>query len=165
MFERSHQLWPDMSGSGSALVTGSTKLVWSSAVQLGNPSCSAVGRPILLLHVLAEEGSFLLPCCPANRSHTHSPRTQPSPPCPAVGGNDLLRGAMADPSGQEVERAAARLETFLDRLPLRPVLLGNVYDPTFGDDRCGQVASHRAGSSSNLRCGQVAPCWQQQQAA
>lgn len=47
---------------------------------------------------------------------------------------------MADPSGQEVERAAARLEAFLDQLPLRPVLLGNVYDPTFGDDRWG-VAS------------------------
>lgn len=53
----------------------------------------------------------------------------------AAGGNDLLRVAMADPSGQEVEQAAARLEAFLDRLPLRPVLLGNVYDPTFGDDR------------------------------
>lgn len=53
----------------------------------------------------------------------------------AAGGNDLLRGAMADPSGQEVRRVAARLEAFLDRLPLRPVLLGNVYDPTFGDDR------------------------------
>ncbi|PSC68247.1 putative glucan 1,3-alpha-glucosidase [Micractinium conductrix] len=43
-----------------------------------------------------------------------------------VGGNDLLQGLDADPSGQGVKRLAAGVESFLQRLPIRPVLLGNV---------------------------------------
>jgi hypothetical protein len=50
-----------------------------------------------------------------------------------VGGNDLMTGLVTD-SGPGLERFAARLEEFLAQLPIRPVLLGNVYDPTFGDD-------------------------------
>ena len=50
-----------------------------------------------------------------------------------VGGNDLLRGLAAD-SGRGVSAFKAALERFLRELPIRPVLLGNVYDPTFGDD-------------------------------
>jgi lysophospholipase L1-like esterase len=50
-----------------------------------------------------------------------------------IGGNDLLRGLLAD-RGPGVDAFAAALETFLRRLPVRPVLVGNVYDPTFGDD-------------------------------
>jgi hypothetical protein len=50
-----------------------------------------------------------------------------------IGGNDLLTGLVLD-SGPGVAAFAAALDAFLRRLPLRPVLLGNVYDPSFGDD-------------------------------
>jgi len=50
-----------------------------------------------------------------------------------VGGNDLLRGLIVD-HGPGVEAFAAALDAYLRRLPIRPVLIGNVYDPTFGDD-------------------------------
>jgi acyl-CoA thioesterase-1 len=50
-----------------------------------------------------------------------------------VGGNDLLTGLAAD-GGPGVAAFAGTLEAFLEELPVRPVLLGNVYDPTFGDD-------------------------------
>ena len=50
-----------------------------------------------------------------------------------VGGNDLLMGLLVD-DGRGVERFAAALDAFLRDLPIRPVLFGNVYDPTFGDD-------------------------------
>ena len=50
-----------------------------------------------------------------------------------VGGNDLLQGLMLD-TGPGVRAFAAALTAFLDDLPIRPVLLGNVYDPTFGND-------------------------------
>jgi lysophospholipase L1-like esterase len=51
----------------------------------------------------------------------------------SVGGNDLLRGLAAD-TGPGLRAFEAGLESFLRALPLRPVLLGTVYDPTFGDD-------------------------------
>ncbi len=50
-----------------------------------------------------------------------------------VGGNDLLRGLAAD-TGAGMRRFDAALNAFLHALPMRPVLLGTVYDPTFGDD-------------------------------
>jgi len=50
-----------------------------------------------------------------------------------VGGNDLLRGLLID-NGPGVAAFASALDAFLRDLPVRPVLLGNVYDPTFGDD-------------------------------
>jgi acyl-CoA thioesterase I len=50
-----------------------------------------------------------------------------------VGGNDLLRGLAGD-RGQGMRSFEAQLDAFLRRLPLGPVLLGTVYDPTFGDD-------------------------------
>ncbi|MDB5929513.1 MAG: GDSL-like lipase/acylhydrolase [Polaromonas sp.] len=50
-----------------------------------------------------------------------------------VGGNDLLQGLAAD-TGPGLRAFAASLEAFLAALAVRPVLLGNVYDPTFGDD-------------------------------
>lgn len=50
-----------------------------------------------------------------------------------IGGNDLLRGLVTD-QGNGVRDFARRLRDFCERLPLRPVLLGTVYDPTFGDD-------------------------------
>ena len=51
-----------------------------------------------------------------------------------VGGNDLLSGLIVD-RGPGLDAFAAALDAFLDALPVRPVLVGNVYDPTFGDDR------------------------------
>jgi hypothetical protein len=50
-----------------------------------------------------------------------------------VGGNDLLGGLAAD-SGEGMQHFKQRLDAFLDALPLRPVLLGTIFDPTFGDD-------------------------------
>src|SRR2546425_875028 len=50
-----------------------------------------------------------------------------------IGGNDLLsRPDMGQ--GAEMQRFAEALESFLHSLSIRPVFLGNVYDPTFGDD-------------------------------
>ena len=50
-----------------------------------------------------------------------------------VGGNDLLRGLIQD-TGAGITTFATALDTFVQQLPIRPVLLGNVYDPTLGDD-------------------------------
>lgn len=50
-----------------------------------------------------------------------------------IGGNDLLRGLIWD-TGAGIAAFANALDTFVQQLPIRPVLLGNVYDPTFGDD-------------------------------
>lgn len=50
-----------------------------------------------------------------------------------VGGNDLLAGLAAD-RGEGIARFQQQLDAFLHTLPVRPVLLGTVYDPTFGDD-------------------------------
>jgi acyl-CoA thioesterase I len=65
----------------------------------------------------------------------------PNPPGPAtalvtIGGNDLLAGLaqLSGPADQHVAEFTKALNSFLDALPVRPVLLGNVYDPTFGDD-------------------------------
>jgi acyl-CoA thioesterase I len=50
-----------------------------------------------------------------------------------VGGNDLLMGLAGD-SGRGIKGFETALERFVRALPIRPVLLGTVYDPTFGDD-------------------------------
>ena len=50
-----------------------------------------------------------------------------------VGGNDLLQGLIQD-TGAGITTFATALDTFVQQLPIRPVLLGNVYDPTLGDD-------------------------------
>jgi acyl-CoA thioesterase-1 len=50
-----------------------------------------------------------------------------------VGGNDLLGGLVTD-RGPGIDRFAGALDAWLRQLPIRPVLIGNVYDPTFGDD-------------------------------
>lgn len=52
---------------------------------------------------------------------------------PEFRGNDPLQGLIADP-GPGIDAFGAALDAFLRDLPVRPVLLGNVYDPTFGDD-------------------------------
>ncbi|RST55335.1 SGNH/GDSL hydrolase family protein [Variovorax sp. MHTC-1] len=50
-----------------------------------------------------------------------------------VGGNDLLRGLVSD-TGPGVRAFERKLDAFLVSLPVRPVYVGTVYDPTFGDD-------------------------------
>lgn len=50
-----------------------------------------------------------------------------------VGGNDLIRG-LAGGSGGGITAFERTLERFLSSLPVRPVILGTVYDPTFNDD-------------------------------
>ena len=57
-------------------------------------------------------------------------------PCVAlltIGGNDLLSGLAGD-DGSGILRFQRTLDAFLAALPLRPVLVANVYDPTFNDD-------------------------------
>ncbi|CAA9263551.1 MAG: hypothetical protein AVDCRST_MAG77-2721 [uncultured Chloroflexi bacterium] len=51
-----------------------------------------------------------------------------------VGGNDLLQGLILD-TGPGIAEFAAAVDGFLRRMPIRPVLIGNVYDPSMGDDR------------------------------
>jgi acyl-CoA thioesterase-1 len=50
-----------------------------------------------------------------------------------IGGNDLLGGLVSDP-GPGIEAFGRALDAFLRHLPIRPVLVGNVYDPTLDDD-------------------------------
>ncbi|MBT2305360.1 SGNH/GDSL hydrolase family protein [Variovorax paradoxus] len=50
-----------------------------------------------------------------------------------VGGNDLLRGLASD-MGPGVRAFEKKLDAFLMSLSVRPVFIGTVYDPTFGND-------------------------------
>jgi lysophospholipase L1-like esterase len=50
-----------------------------------------------------------------------------------IGGNDLIAGLMVG-DGTGVQRFAGALDAFLEGLLIRPVLIGTVYDPSFGDD-------------------------------
>ncbi len=50
-----------------------------------------------------------------------------------IGGNDLLRGLVFG-TGLDLRDFGRRLEGFAAALPVRPLLIGNVYDPSLGDD-------------------------------
>jgi hypothetical protein len=50
-----------------------------------------------------------------------------------IGGNDLLGGLAID-QGPGIEAFGRTLLRFVTSLPIRPLLIGNVYDPTLGDD-------------------------------
>ena len=67
-----------------------------------------------------------------------------------VGGNDLLRGLAAD-RGSGLLAFEKALESFLVRLPVRPVLVGSVYDPTFGKDENNFLAVDPRVARANLR--------------
>lgn len=67
-----------------------------------------------------------------------------------IGGNDLIAGLAAD-EGPGVRAFEAALERFVSELPVRPVLIGNVYDPTFGDDRRHFLAVAPARARANFR--------------
>jgi acyl-CoA thioesterase-1 len=66
-----------------------------------------------------------------------------------IGGNDLLGGLAAD-RGDGIRRFGERLDEFLRDLSIRPVLIGTVYDPTFGDDRRNFLAIEARLARSNL---------------
>ncbi len=67
-----------------------------------------------------------------------------------VGGNDLLQGLVLD-YGPGIDAFAAALDDFARRLPISPILLGNVYDPTFGDDRQNFLGIDPATARANHR--------------
>ena len=67
-----------------------------------------------------------------------------------IGGNDLLRGLIQD-TGEGIAAFADALDEFVQQLPIRPVLLGNVYDPTFGDDSRNFLGVDPAVSRKNLQ--------------
>ena len=78
------------------------------------------------------------------------PRDEPAIALLTIGGNDLLRGLARD-SGAGMRRFEAMLDRFLQALPIRPVLLGRVYDPTFGDDARNFLDVAPALARANLR--------------
>ncbi|MEP0818339.1 MULTISPECIES: SGNH/GDSL hydrolase family protein [Trichocoleus] len=67
-----------------------------------------------------------------------------------IGGNDLLGGLIRD-SGPGITTFANDLDTFVQQLPIRPILLGNVYDPTLGDDQRNFSGVDPAIARTNLR--------------
>jgi lysophospholipase L1-like esterase len=67
-----------------------------------------------------------------------------------IGGNDLLRGLIHD-IGEGIAAFADTLNEFVQQLPIRPVLLGNVYDPTFGDNSRNFLSVDPAVSRKNLQ--------------
>lgn len=67
-----------------------------------------------------------------------------------IGGNDLLRGLIRD-TGAGIATFANTLDTFVQQLPIRPVLLGNVYDPTLGDDNRNFLGVESAIARQNLQ--------------
>jgi acyl-CoA thioesterase I len=67
-----------------------------------------------------------------------------------VGGNDLLGGLAAD-SGAGMRAFEAELARFVNALPIRPVLLGTVYDPTFADDARNFLGIEPRIARANLR--------------
>ncbi|MBD2256076.1 SGNH/GDSL hydrolase family protein [Pseudanabaena sp. FACHB-2040] len=67
-----------------------------------------------------------------------------------IGGNDLLRGLIQD-TGPGIAAFANALDTFIQQLPIRPVLLGNVYDPTLGDDSRNFLGIDAGTARNNLQ--------------
>jgi acyl-CoA thioesterase-1 len=68
----------------------------------------------------------------ASQARAITPRG-PSVALLTVGGNDLLMGLARD-RGAGIKAFESALERFVRELPIRPVFMGTVYDPTFGDD-------------------------------
>lgn len=85
---------------------------------------------------------------PAQLQRTGIPRT-PFAALLTVGGNDLLRGLAAD-TGAGMRAFERKLLAFLARLPARSVLVGTVYDPTFGDDSRNFLGVPAATARRNL---------------
>jgi hypothetical protein len=67
-----------------------------------------------------------------------------------IGSNDLLNGLFGD-EGPGLEDFAQKLKGFLDALPIRPVLVATVFDPTFGDDANEGFGDDPAMARKNLQ--------------
>jgi len=67
-----------------------------------------------------------------------------------IGGNDLLQGLIQD-TGSGIAAFADSLNTFVQQLPIRPVLLGSVYDPTLGEDSRNFLGIEAAIARRNLQ--------------
>lgn len=67
-----------------------------------------------------------------------------------VGGNDLLQGLIQD-TGAGITTFSDALDSFVQQLPIRPVLLANVYDPTLGDDSRNFLGVEAALARKNLQ--------------
>jgi acyl-CoA thioesterase-1 len=67
-----------------------------------------------------------------------------------IGGNDLLGGLAVD-RGPGIDAFGLALERFAREIAIRPLLLGNVYDPTLGDDSRNFLGIDPALARSNLR--------------
>ena len=67
-----------------------------------------------------------------------------------IGGNDLIAGLLADP-GPGIDDFAIDLHAWLQTLPIRPVLIGTVYDPTFGDDALNSTGVDARLARKNFR--------------
>jgi acyl-CoA thioesterase-1 len=69
-----------------------------------------------------------------------------------IGGNDLL-GGLAMSQGRGLMDFEQSLDQVVRDLPIRPVLMGNVYDPTFGDDTAAAqfLSVNLALARANLR--------------
>jgi acyl-CoA thioesterase-1 len=67
-----------------------------------------------------------------------------------IGGNDLIQGLATD-TGPGLRRFAQTLSAFLTTLPIRRVLIGTVYDPTFGDDLQNFLGVPPATARANLQ--------------
>ncbi len=66
-----------------------------------------------------------------------------------IGGNDLLQG-MLFASQREWDAWFVEYERVLERCPVRPLFVGNVYDPTFGD-ATAEAHFLAIGSAAQLR--------------
>jgi acyl-CoA thioesterase I len=75
---------------------------------------------------------------------------EPSIALVTIGGNDLLSGLLDD-EGPGIEEFGQKLKNFLDALPIRPVLIATVYDPTLGDDSLNVFGVDPALGRENLR--------------
>jgi hypothetical protein len=67
-----------------------------------------------------------------------------------IGSNDLISNLLDD-EGPGIEQFAQKLKNFLDSLPIRPVLIATVCDPTFGDDSSNVFGDNPALGRENLR--------------
>jgi acyl-CoA thioesterase-1 len=67
-----------------------------------------------------------------------------------VGGNDLLRGLAAD-QGAGMRNFERMLDAFIRAMPVRPLFVGTVYDPTFGDDSRNFLGVEPGIARRNLR--------------
>ncbi len=67
-----------------------------------------------------------------------------------IGGNDLLAGLARD-QGPGISSFEQTLEEIVAALPIRPLFIGNVYDPTLDDDCRNFLGIHPAVARGNLR--------------